>query len=451
MKKTLAVFVFVLLAACLIAPKFVAPKYQEQVSQIVTKLNLAPGYKASLDKLEETWFTSKSVLHLSYDLSMIDPNLYGQKIEADVVLDTHFGPLLISDVGLVGWYTTKAHYAGDPLRDKLHWAADKAFFEASIVMDLLGNISTQNQIPEFDLENGLLTFSGYQGEGTLGSNGVLYDGKVDLIKLDSPQQQVSLSNSQINISIEDSLTTLASGGLYNGNISVGFDDLTIGPDVNISGTKLLITSILNADTQLGEVITDYSIDHFSSPELMVDDLSFVLEMKHLSNQFFLDYKTFSESMLTDTNNPEEIYLQLFSFLTDNMGELLVHNPEMNVTDFSGRLTEGEFSATLHSRLKEMDAPSLEQLLDPQFWLWNMIVDTKIQADDTLVTHLGERFLATQMRTTTDSPQLKQQVQMMIGNFVQQGFIKRDNDKLMTEINIANGQGKIYDFPFPLTQ
>ncbi|WP_394182362.1 YdgA family protein [Marinomonas posidonica] len=458
MKKILAVLVFVLLAACLIAPKFIAPKYQEQLSQLVTNLNSAPGYGARLDTLEEGWFISKSVLHLSYDLSMIDPNLYGQKLEADLVLDAHFGPLLLSDTGVVGLFDVHAYYAGDSLRDRLNWPEGQAFFDASVIMDLMGNIESVDQIPAFDINEGEFTFSGYKGEGTFTSNSIAYQGQIEQLNLDKYDDKMQLANTQLALNIQNGADVLASGGFYNGDISIGFDQFSLGSqntptELEVNGASLLVTSLLDTDSQLGEIVSRYAVDNVRSDEFSADELALVVEMTNLSNQFFLDYKTFSDAVLADGNvSPDELTIALFTFITDNIDELLSHQPELNMTEFSGRLAEGSFHATLNSRLKDINGSvSLDQLLDQNFWLWNLIVNSNIQADDALVTHLGERYLAQQMRTTVDSPQVKQQVQMLLNNFVQQGFIKRENDQLMTEIKIANGQGKIYDFPFPLAR
>jgi len=456
-KKILAVLVFVLLAACLIAPKFIAPKYQEQLSQLVTNLNSAPGYEASLDTLEEGWFKSKSVLHLSYDLSMVDPNLYGQKLEADLVLDSRFGPLLLSDAGTIGWFDVHAYYAGDSLRETLNWPEDQAFFDASVVMDLMGNVKSVDQIPAFDINEGDFTFSGYKGKGTFTSNSLAYQGQIEQLNLDKHDDTLQLANTQLALNIQSGTEVLTSGGFYNGDISIGFDQFSLGSQDNpneleVNGASLLVSSQLDEDAQLGKIVSHYAVNKVRSDEFSADDLSLVIEMTNLSNQFFLDYKTFSDAVLADGKvSPDELTIALFTFMTDNIDELLSHQPEMNMTEFRGRLAEGSFQATLNSRLKDINGPiSIDQLLDQNFWLWNMMVNAKLQADETLISHLGERYLAQQMRTTIDSPQVKQQVQMLLNNFVQQGFIKRDNDQLMTEIEIADGQGKIYDFPFPLT-
>ncbi|KZN14081.1 YdgA family protein [Marinomonas sp. TW1] len=458
MKKILAVFVFVLLAACLIAPKFIAPKYQEQLSQLVTNLNSAPGYEASLDSLEESWFTSKSVLHLSYDLSMIDPNLYGQKLEADLVLDAHFGPLLMSEAGVVGLFDVHAYYAGDSLREILNWSEDQAFFDASVVMDLMGNIESVDQVPAFDITNGQFTFSGYKGKGEFTSNSMAYQGQIDQLNLDKYYDKLQLTNTQLTLNIQSGADVLTSGGFYNGDISIGFDQFSLGSQNNpneleVNGASLLVSSLLDTDSQLGKIISRYAVENVRSEEFSADELALVVEMTNLSNQFFLDYKTFSDALLAEGNaSPDELMIALFTFMTDNLDELLSHKPELNMTEFSGHLAEGAFNATLNSHLKEINGPvSIDQLLDQNFWLWNLMVNANLQADETLISHLGERYLAQQMRTTTDSPQVKQQVQMLLNNFIQQGLIKREDDQLMTQIEIADGQGKIYDFPFPLAR
>ncbi|BFM51264.1 DUF945 family protein [Marinomonas sp. THO17] len=456
MKKILAVLVFVLLAACLVAPKFIASNYEEKVSQLVTNLNTAPGYQVTMESLEDTWFTSKKVVHLAYDLASIEPSLSGKKIEVDLILDAHYGPILLSANGLLGLFELHAYYAGDTLRDSLNWPADQAFYDASVVMNLTGKIDVVDQIPAFDMADGNFTFSGYHGKGAFTDQGIDYRSQVNQVNLDKPYEKMSLTNTQLTINIRNGVEALSSGGLYDGDIAFGFEQLTLGSqdkptELNIQGAKVLVSSLLDQTSQLGKIINHYSVDKVSNAEFNADNLSFAVEITNLNNQFFLDYNTFLNSFLSeDDASAEEINLALIGFFTDKIEELLSHNPELNITDLSGHLAEGSFKATVNSRLKDMAGPlSIEQLMDQNFWLWHLILNGNLQADESLITSLGERYLAQQMRTTVDSPQVKQQVQILLNNFIKQGLIQREKDKLMTEISIADGQGKINNFPFPL--
>jgi hypothetical protein len=136
-------------------------------------------------------------------------------------------------------------------------------------------------------------------------------------------------------------------------------------------------------------------------------------------------------------------------MQDNIDELLTAKPEFNITDFSGTFSEGSFSASLTSKLADISTPTIDELTIPEFWLYNAIVAANIEADEALVRSLAERFIADKMRAPVTAPEVKQQAQIIIDGLIQQGLMKLENDKYLSEITIEKGQGKIYEMAFPL--
>ena len=54
-----------------------------------------------------------------------------------------------------------------------------------------------------------------------------------------------------------------------------------------------------------------------------------------------------------------------------------------------------------------------------------------------------------MRAPVTAPEVKKQAQIIIDGLIQQGLMKLENDKYLSEITIEKGQGKIYEMAFPL--
>jgi hypothetical protein len=136
-------------------------------------------------------------------------------------------------------------------------------------------------------------------------------------------------------------------------------------------------------------------------------------------------------------------------MQDNIYELLTAKPEFNITDFSGTFSEGSCSASLTSKLADISTPTIDELTIPEFWLYNAIVAANIEADEALVRSLAERFIADKMRAPVTAPEVKKQAQIIIDGLIQQGLMKLENDKYLSEITIEEGQGKIYEMAFPL--
>ena len=113
MKKTLAVLVFILVAACLIAPKFIAPRHQEKVVELIDNINKTPGYSAKIISTDSAWFGSENKVLFTLNTAQMDPSLQEQNIDIELVLDTHYGPLLFSNQGLFGLYTTTIKIDGN--------------------------------------------------------------------------------------------------------------------------------------------------------------------------------------------------------------------------------------------------------------------------------------------------------------------------------------------------
>ena len=179
---------------------------------------------------------------------------------------------------------------------------------------------------------------------------------------------------------------------------------------------------LDEETQLGTLKMGYLAEEFNYNEYKVSDLTFMTELDKFSNLFFMDFASFNERLVEQNLTSADFIMEQFVFLQDNLDELLSHQPEFNITDFSASFPEGSFKANLTSKLADIETPTLEEMLVPEFWLYYTLAKINIEADDALINNLAERFLANQMRTTIDSPDVKQQAQIIINCFAQQGFL-----------------------------
>jgi len=106
-KKIFAVIAFALVAVCLVTPKFIAPKIQDQVTTLIDKINKTPGYIANIESTESSWFGSTYVISFGLELGMYESAYQNQNIDLQFVLDTKYGPLLFADQGIVGLYEAK--------------------------------------------------------------------------------------------------------------------------------------------------------------------------------------------------------------------------------------------------------------------------------------------------------------------------------------------------------
>lgn len=449
MKKILAVLVFTLVAVCLVAPKFIAPKHQEKVVELISNINKAPGYTANIVSTNSAWFGSENKVLVTFDTTQIDPTIQGGSLEAELIIDTHYGPLLLSSQGLFGLYNTEIRFAGDQQRNFINWDEDQPLYELSVLGGFTGNFKIADNIPAFSNPANTFQFSGYKGQGEMTDQGFIYQGSLDQMDVVDGFTPVKAEGFTLSIELNADLETIMQGGFYDSTTDLTLEKLNVGADTELSGLNIEMGSSLDKETQLGSIEVGYLIKDVMSGEFKASDLSLVTELANLSNKFFIDYKNFSDKLLAETNSSEAVYDVLFTFMQDNIDELLVAKPEFNITDFSGTFPEGSFNATLTSKLADISSPTIDELSQPEFWLYNAIVAANIEADEPLVRHLTERFIASKMRAPLNAPEVKQQALMIIDSFVQQGLIKLEDDKYKSEITIEDGQGKIYDSAFPL--
>lgn len=449
MKKILAVLVFTLVAACLVAPKFIAPKHQEKVVELISNINKAPGYTANIVSTNSVWFGSENKVLVSFDATQFDPTIQDGVIEAEITIDTHYGPLLFSSQGLFGLYKTDIRFAGDKLRDYVDWDEGQPFYELSVLGGFTDNFKIADTIPEFTNPADTVQFSGYAGQGQMSDQGFIYQGNLNQMDVVDGYTPIKAEGFSISIELNADLASIMQGGFYDSTTDLSIEKLNVGGDTEFSGLNIELGSSLNQETQLGNIQVAYLIKNAMIGTFTASDLSFVTELTKLSNKFFMDYKKFSDDVLAGSPSSDTSSDALFAFMQNNIGELLAAKPEFNITDFSGTFPKGSFNATLTSKLADIEAPTIDELLIPEFWLYQALVTAKIEADEPLIRDFAEQFIASKMRAPVTAPEVKQQALMIINSFVQQGLIQLDDGKYKSEITIEDGQGKIYDSAFPL--
>ena len=449
MKKIFAVIAFALVAVCLVTPKFIAPKIQDQVTTLIDKINKTPGYIANIESTESSWFGSTYVISFGLELGMYESAYQNQNIDLQFVLDTKYGPLLFADQGIVGLYEAKLKIAADEQRQILTWDEAEPLYQLSAVGGFDGGIKIEDTIPAFSKLESDLTFSGYNGEGKISSDSFSYEGLLALVNLDDPYQPVKAENITLSMEMEAGLESILKGGFYNSTTNFSIESFTVGTDITASNLSMLVEMILDEETQLGTLKVDYLAKEFIYNEYQTSDLTLKTELTKLSNQFFLDYTSFNNSLVDQSLASDDFLIEQLSFLQDSFKELLSHQPEFNITDFSAAFPEGSFNASLTSKLNDIETPTFDEILIPEFWLYNTLASINIEADDVLISNLAERFLAKQMRTTIDSPDVKQQARVIINSFEQQGFIFHEDGQYRSKITLKNGQGNINGRLFPL--
>lgn len=442
MKKVLITLVFALVATCLVAPKFIASKYQEKVTDIVKNIDNETGYSATIESTESSWFGSKTKVLLSFDMTNFDPSFQGKNIETELVLNTHYGPLLFSSQGVIGLFATDIQLQGEKQRQYLDWAAKSPLYNASIVSGLFGDLKFADNVPAFSNKMKTLMVSQYSGHGKLTAKKLTYDGGFKEAT-SNDQIPTTIKDVKLALNLDANWATIRSEGFYNGDMSLKVGKVSTEPKGELDGLTVTLKTKLNDKTQLGSMQIGYAIKKLTMAGFQANDLNLVTELDNLNNQVFLDYGQLVKS--TTNLTPR----QQFGFLQDNIEPILSSKPEFNIVEFSGSTKDGHFTSSLNSKLADVEAPTFAELNDPRFWLYNAIINTNIEADKPLLDTLMKQYVAKKMFAPVESPEVQQQSTRLIDTLLQQGIIKLKDDKYLSEFHAEKGQGKIYDQTFPI--
>jgi len=443
-KKLLGIVVIVIAAVCLISPKIIADQYQKQLESFVAYLNKSAGYQAKVESMNNSWFGSKANISVVLDPSKIDPNSAIGPIKANIVLDTHYGPLLFNKQSLIGLYSTQASIPADKARDTLVWDNNRPLYQLNITRGLTGNLTMADAIPSFTDKAKTLSFSGYSGSGENKNNTFHYQGALKDISA-SGQQSASLKDLSIELAMDTS-ADLNNGGLRDSDMTLKVGDIQVASKLAIKDLSIATHSNLDKKTQLGNIKISYTADSFSLPSVQATNLSFVTELKNLNNSVLT---TIYKELNNTPNNTDLTNQQIMEVLQGNLKPFLASKPELNITDFSGTLPEGSFKSSLTSKLTDIKDPQIEDLFTPQFWKYEAIVKTDMLVDEPLANSWAQQFVARQAHVPVQLPQVKQQAQMILAGFIQQGLIKKEKDQYRTDITMKDGQISVNDIPLPM--
>lgn len=428
-------------AAGIVAPKFVASEHQKQLTILVDNINKTPNYKAEILSTESSWFGSKNTVLVG--VSSLSPELKELDLETELDINTTYGPFLFSGQGILGLFESTINIAGDNFREKLVWDEATPFFELSVVGNFDGGLTFADSITEFTGEDGLVTFSGYAGQGKLSASSLLYNGTMPSFVVESPFSSVVVEDITVTMDADVGLENMMKGGFYNGTFEIKAAEIVVGSDTKLTGLSQLFATTLDKESQLGTMQFGYSLESFKYSSFEGNDFIVMSELNNLSNQYFLELT----ELLRSSGDVSPI--ETLELMQEGLNDLFATNPELNITDFRGTFPEGSFNGHLTSKLTDLDDVTFEDMMDEAFWKYNAIVSANIEADEALVVDLGAKIFAHQLRAPETAEQFKHQVVQTLNVLIQQGFIKQENGKYFSNLSIQDGEGKINDVAFPL--
>lgn len=449
MKKALLALALVPVAALIAAPKFIAPQHQEALLDMVANINKAPGYSAELVATQTRWFGSNNTLLLTLDMEQLGYLISDDNLQFELELESTFGPLLFTDQGMFGLFNTQINIAAPTLRNELNWDEQKAFYQMSVQGDTSGNLTLTDSIPVFSSIDNELTFGGYRGQGKITSDTIRYQGIAEKTQLSDAYTTIEANGFGVSVILDAGIDTLLQGGFYNSGTELTLNALNIDNSAMFSGLKIALSTTYDQETDLGNIGIGYFAEAITYDDIAVTDFALVTELNRLSNRFFLDYKAFTEDVLTQNMINSGLYGPILAFVENNIATLLNENPEFNIKELRATFDQGSASASLSSSVVGISDLNLNTLFSPEYWLYHTVAKASIKVDAPLLNNLVERFIANQTGAPASAPYVKDQARMMIQPLVQQGLIRFVDGQAEMQAALEKGLLDVNGTQFPL--
>nr|WP_297348728.1 YdgA family protein [uncultured Glaciecola sp.] len=452
----------------LVSPTFTGSVINEGLDNFVASLNTAPGYIATIESRETSWFSSAAVVSVGIDPVMfsdlgLDSAELGsaEDFSATINVTAQHGLFLtLNGVGL-GLSAWRAEVNDSVFREFLAYAEDEKFYSVTGRVGLFGDVSFEDIMPKFTVitEDGgdeAITFSGWNGKGKASSDNTAYSGATDLVTVNAEGVTFEMKSMTLEASFDSDWTAPMQGDFYNSVsqfaiASINFDMPMLDTSAKLEKLIVDVKTEKSEDGRLMDMSVNYAIESIDAPEFSGRDLVIKTEVNNLERAFFKAYQEAS-------TKPAQMEQAMLDIIETKLLPQLQASPEFNITEMSGNVADGNFSGKVMTKVTGIDSLP-EPLEDPAFWISKAVMDANLTLDKAMALWIGEQVIASQIQADPNAANMTneeiraiavEQVEGMIGMFTQQGMItvNADGEYEMT-FTMQDGQAMLNGNPMPL--
>jgi uncharacterized protein YdgA (DUF945 family) len=438
--KKIIIAVAAIAAVGLVGPKFTGSAINQEVDNLVANINKMPGYQASLKNRETSWFSSYAVITIGLDpaifadigLELPEMEMF-RNLNGELNFTAQHGPFLTLNglgFGLSAW---KIQTSEISLREVLSYDENAIFYSMTGKVGLFGGVSFEDNIPAFSLISqdelpANSAFSGWNGSGTASSNSVSYSGEIESFVMSNDTISVEVKSVKADSLLNASWTSVLQGEFYDsvGSFTIAIvnvDMPALDAKADIEGFVMGLETIKSDDGALMDMNIDYGLKSIELSDFNASDLVIKTQLKNLEKAFFKAYQEASAK-------PLEMEQAMADIIKNQLLAQLQASPELNITEMSGKIADGNFSGKMLTKLVGIDSlpTSLE---DPSFWISKALVDAKFTSDKPMAMWIGEQVVVSQIQADPSAAQMTkeeieamaaQQVEGIIGALSEQGMI-----------------------------
>ncbi len=454
-----------------IAPKIVSTQIESALNEAVVGINNTPGYKATLNNLNSGWFSTNANIDIAFNFPTMPPEARAiqdeLELKVNIVFKAAHGPILFGQHSGLGWAGWSATVQGDNLRDKAAWAKETPLYTLTSHMGILGKQNFSDVLAPFsNIKDSEITFnfSGYNGHGSYSGNGLVYQGKAGSIDMSSDEGNVKITDATISLDSKATFEEMFEAGFYNSNskfniATMHINDSATSDSIKMQDLYMIMASAFGHDKSIGNMSMRNGVKSIDVNDFHGDDLAIDIEYNNINVAVIKAWQAHSRSF--GDIDPLKMQQQTMAFFTKELLNLLISEPQINITSIRATLAQGTFTSNMHTSLLGVDALP-NNLQDPVFWLSHMLMNGKVHGDKAVIEHLATQMMKQQMSGDTRGQNMtddeindmaNQQTLGMLNMLVQQGMVSADETHYTSVLKLEDKKftvnGKAIPLPFAM--
>ena len=481
MKKLVTAVIVILIIAGLCLPPVFGIVTENRVTERLADGGPNPYVKARIGEFERGLYSSTATLTLSlsdeylaelektiYSSVPVTPEAAEQQEAISVViaamadglsLDIKFthGPVAVRDGLFFGLSQVTARIDSETpfMANKQEELGLPYLMEMQAQLEFDGSASFQGDIPSFSVSEAdeSFDFSGLDinGKFNAANRSVIAEVRIDSI--------TGVTN-EADFSVEGiSLTTdsiLMSDNFWLGDSNFQISNVTAmnpgDPDnqmVRLENAGFDISSTLNDVGDKAFFDLTYGIGLLmAADEMEIEDARFNFGLSGIDMEALRKYLELVRNMGVVT---EQAMMESIPELTNIMYDVLAGSPSVTFNPVAFKFNGEAFNATLRIDVEGSALPPLQQIqsADPMILARILSGNARIDATESLASSISENIVLGQIRSGLPpevelsdeeiSTMAKQQIEMMLTSFIQQGMLKQEAGQVTSTINYANGE------------
>lgn len=469
MKKTLLIGAGIIVLAAVIAPKFIANSFNQELDSVVALIDQNPAYNASIKDRTSGWFSSMATINIGLDTSaFVQENTAElqdvfKDMNVDVVINAQHGPILSQNGISLGWLTWNAKVDGNSLRDTLEFPTNTPFYQITAHTNLSGSSTLSDSIPSFTLKDkeafSQFSFSGWNGSGAYSNSEMSYQGILETITADSAFGKFELNQWLVESNIQGNLMHAMGGNFYDSTMTMQIQDITfeqVSDQAKTTLTEFKMDGISDFDktTSLMDTQINFSLKELASDGFNLSSVMVNTEVNNLHEQFFKAYQTLMSEI---GKEPEKTQENINTFMQAELLGQLQAEPELNISSFEAKINQGNITGSLSSKIQNVTTLP-DAIESPAFWLQHMLANAQINADQSAALWLAADTIKTQIKADPSAAQMtedeinaiaQQQAIPMLQGMQQQGLFTETSTGYEMVFSLKDGQALLNGNPMPL--